>query len=344
MKNLLIICQKVDEGDDLLGFFASWIREFAAHTTRVTVIALGVGAADMPANVQVHSLGKERGVPRWKRWWDFVRLLRREVPRHDAVFCHMSPVFALAAWPFTAVWRKRLVLWYLHRSTTWRLRLAARLVDRIVTADARSLTLQSRAILSVGHGIDVRRFAYPERTPPSGRPLRILSVGRLSPIKGFETLIRAAARLANDDIDCEVRIVGKAVMAGDYAYARELSARVARLGLQERVHLFGFVPYRDMPTQYRWADIVVGCTPPGGIDKVLLEAMAAGCVPLTSNTVMAHQLGEDAGATVFAWRDADELAAKVAGIADIGGMSERMVARAGMQTVETVVRAILSVL
>ena len=56
---LLIITQKVNREDSVLGFFHSWIREFATHFEKVTVICLEKGTYDLPQNVAVLSLGKE---------------------------------------------------------------------------------------------------------------------------------------------------------------------------------------------------------------------------------------------------------------------------------------------
>ncbi len=343
-KNLLIICQKVDENDDLLGFFVSWIAGFATHFVQVDVIALGVGTYELPANVHVHSLGKERGVPKWRQALRMTGLLWKHTPEHGAVFCHMSPIFAIVAWPFATLRRSRLVLWYLHRSRTLKLRLALMLCDRLVTADAESLSVRSQKIIAVGHGIDVERFTVSGRTPPVGRPLRILSVGRLSPIKGFETLIRATAHLRENDVSCEVRIVGKAVMPGDRLYEEQLRSLTTRLRVSDAVHFFGFVPYRDMPAHYRWADVVVGCTPPGGIDKVLLEAMAAGCIVFTSNAVMRTHLGNDADRLVFSVDDPVALAQAVAGVTDFAELSSRMAGLVGKHTVTDVVSAITALL
>jgi glycosyltransferase involved in cell wall biosynthesis len=329
MSRLLIICQKVDESDDLLGFFVSWIREFAKHYDRVTVIALGAGEVQLPDNVTVYSLGKESGVARWRRWLGLLNLLRREVKNHDAVFCHMSPIFAVAAAPFTKAWHKRLVLWYLHRSNTLRLRIALWLIDTLVTADADSLTIMSPKIHVVGHGIDVAAYA-PEGDPWGHRggfpPLDIVSVGRISRIKNYETLLHAAAILRDEGIRTHVDIVGKPAMNPDAEYLRELDALRRELSLEDTVRFTGYVPHTKMRDVYMGAEIVVGCTPPGGIDKVLLEAMSSGCVVFTSNTVMRRHLPSwYADDLVFRHGDARDLAEKIRQAVDrLGDISQDM--------------------
>ena len=194
MKKLLVITQKVDDDDDLLGFFGSWLSALAPHFDRIDVIALGTGRFDLPDHVMVHSLGKERGTAKIVRAFRMVLLLWRHSRGCSSIFAHMSPIFAIIAWPFAKLNGCRLVLWYLHRSNTFKLRLAERLVDNIVTADAASLALKSHKIVSIGHGINVARFAtVRDWTAVDRRPLHVLSVGRLSPIKDFATLIRAFA-------------------------------------------------------------------------------------------------------------------------------------------------------
>ncbi len=325
MSRLLVITQKVDDADDLLGFFVGWLREFSKHYEQVSVIALGVGSYELPPNIQVYSLGKERGVPRWRQAFSALQLLWRLTPRGGAVFCHMSPIFAICAWPFSRVLRSHLILWYLHRSVTMRLRLALALCDKLVTADAQSLRIQSSKIISVGHGIDTQRFTVANRLPPGNRALHVLSVGRLSPIKDLATLIRAASLVQDRQVALEVRIVGRAVMPSDHVYTKELQDLTARLGVSGVVHFFGFVAYRDMPTHYRWADIIVGCTPRGGLDKAVLEGMAAGCIPFTSNSAMRATLGSNADAQIFPYRDPSTLADRIATVQDWADLSTQAV-------------------
>lgn len=242
---LLIVCQKMDEEDDLLGFFVAWIREFKKHFKHVDVIALH------GSNIKL------------VRWMVLVWRVLWLAPRADAIFCHMSPIFAVMA----GLTGRPTYLWYLHRSVTWKLKLAEKLSKAIFTADVKSLRLKSDKIIAVGHGIDVNRFAVHHRTwNMEHRTWNILSVGRISPIKDFETLLRAAP---------QATIVGRPIMSGDYAYFEKLK----RLGGT----FVGFVPYTQMPRYYANADIFVNCSPTGGLDKAVLEAMASGCIVLVRN-------------------------------------------------------------
>ncbi|WP_156763651.1 glycosyltransferase, partial [Mycobacterium scrofulaceum] len=111
---------------------------------------------------------------------------------------------------------------------------------------------------------------------------RIVSVGRLVPRKGFDTLIRALPRVPG----AELVIVGgpaKSDFAAD-PEARHLQRLAAQLGVADRVRLLGAVTRHEMPALLRSAD-VVACTPwyePFGI--VPLEAMACG-VPVVATAV-----------------------------------------------------------
>jgi len=57
---LLIVTQKVDIQDDNLGFFHRWIEGFAEHYESIVVICLQKREFNLPANVRVLSLGKEK--------------------------------------------------------------------------------------------------------------------------------------------------------------------------------------------------------------------------------------------------------------------------------------------
>ncbi|OBI25888.1 glycosyltransferase [Mycobacterium sp. E2238] len=131
-------------------------------------------------------------------------------------------------------------------------------------------------------GVDVQAFTPTGPVAPRGGQPRIVSVGRLVPRKGFETLIRALPRVPG----AELVIVGGPARAdlADDVQAQQLQQLAARLGVDDRVRLQGGVARDEMPALLRSAD-VVACTPwyePFGI--VPLEAMACG-VPVVATAV-----------------------------------------------------------
>ncbi len=103
----------------------------------------------------------------------------------------------------------------------------------------------------------------------------ILSVGRLSRRKGFDTLIRSLPALRARGVDVHLAIVG----IGEDADYLDGVAREA--GVAERVHRLGHVPMEDLPRWYNACDVFVlanreigGDTE--GFGMVFLEAAACG--------------------------------------------------------------------
>jgi glycosyltransferase involved in cell wall biosynthesis len=111
------------------------------------------------------------------------------------------------------------------------------------------------------------------------RPL-ILSVGRLSPEKRVDVLLRAAARLTQD---AELAIVG----SGPSEAA--LRATAGRLGLAARVRFLGHVPGNDLPGLYRLAAAFAIASEAELQSLSTMEAMATG-LPVVA--VDAYALGE----------------------------------------------------
>lgn len=279
----MIISQKVDVEDDLLGFFVGWIKEFAKHFDQVFVITLTKGSYQLPDNVSIYSLGKERGNSKIARFFKFYKYLFKLVPRSDGIFAHMSPIFVVASWPVARIYGKKIILWYLHRSVTMRLKIAEKICYKIVTADRESLGLKSRKVVETGHGINTDKFKT-KREWADGK-IKILSVGRISKIKDYETLLRAAKILKDNDINFSIEIVGRPIMPPDFQYFYFLKSLKEELNLGDEVSFVGLVPYNKIYDYYKKSDIVVGLTPKGGLDKTILEGMASGCLILTSNEV-----------------------------------------------------------
>ena len=114
----------------------------------------------------------------------------------------------------------------------------------------------ARRTLVVYNGIAGPVFASPAPISLGGRPVRLAYVGRLSPRKGTDLVIAAAAELVQDDahVEVEVEILGDAFRGYEW-FADELHEAVTRLGMDSRVEFAGF---RDhVWTDLQWADVVV---------------------------------------------------------------------------------------
>jgi D-inositol-3-phosphate glycosyltransferase len=129
-------------------------------------------------------------------------------------------------------------------------------------------------------GVDVEHFTpagdgTPRRSASGRGGFRVLSVSRLVPRKGVDTVIAALGRLPRD---VELTVAGGpgADRLDDDPEVRRLRALAARTGVADRVTFLGAVAHDALPGLYRDAD-AVACVPvyePFGL--VPLEAMACG--------------------------------------------------------------------
>lgn len=96
--------------------------------------------------------------------------------------------------------------------------------------------------------------ATPARRSLDGLPVRLTYIGRLSPRKGTDLVIAAAAELIDDGVDVDVDVLGTA-FAGYEWFADELRETAVRRGVDSRVRFLGF--HHDVWATLEVADIVV---------------------------------------------------------------------------------------
>lgn len=264
-----MITQKADPSDPLLGFTMGWIKGLAARLDHLTVICQErASALDLPSNVTLYSMGKEKSAGRITQAWRLICLLQKLTPQVDGIFCHMIPRYVL----FAAPWRKPILLWYTHQKASLELKIAARLATRIATASPDSFPLKLSKVQVLGHGIDVERFHpldVPENDPPE-----IALVARLSAIKNHPQLIEAAPSGAK-----LVFIGGGVPSELDYP------ATLARLAVERGVDLeiTGALTPNQVIERLAHCIIAVNLSPPGLFDKAALESMLMGKITLVSN-------------------------------------------------------------
>jgi D-inositol-3-phosphate glycosyltransferase len=109
----------------------------------------------------------------------------------------------------------------------------------------------------------------------------LLYVGRLQPIKGLETLLAAMARLPGP---ARLLIVGGDQDEPENGHGEQLRARVAQLGLHDRVRFLGPQRQDRLPLFYAAAEATVMPSHYESFGMVALEAMACG-TPVVASRV-----------------------------------------------------------
>ena len=306
---LLIVTQKVDQNDSILGFFHRWIDEFAKKYNKVTVICLEEGVHNLPENVDVLSLGKEDGESRLKYIYKFYSYIWNKKKEYDIVFVHMNPIYVVLGGVVWWLLGKTVALWYTHESVDLKLRIAERFVDRIFTASKDSFQLSSDKDMVMGHGIDTKYFCS-EESYHKNNTLKLLTVGRISPIKDYETLVLAMEILKKTDIKLILTVVGAPGDSSQQGYLESLIDMVSKKGLKDSILFVGAVSNNEARTYLLDSDIFVSMGDYGGLDKAILEAMSSGVVPVIANRGAGETLHLSEVCT-FSKGDADELACRI---------------------------------
>ncbi|MFZ8854400.1 MAG: glycosyltransferase, partial [Armatimonadota bacterium] len=301
---LLLFNLATDADDPILGFTTRWIQALAKRVEFIHVITMRAGKIEVPENVRIYSVGKEKGYSEPRRAVEFYRhlfhILRED--RIDVCFSHMIPIFTVLSAPVLKVEKIPIVTWYLHPNLTFILKLAHHLSDKMISALETSYPYRKDKLIVVGHGIDTDLFC-PDGSLPEEPPM-ILCVGRLSPVKDHPTLIQAAALLRERWGKLfRVVILGGSAGPKDEPYVRSLHQLVEELNLQDIVSFHPPVPQSALPNWYRRCTVLVNMTPTGSGDKVVWEAMACGRPCLAANEGFRETMGRWSDLLLFRYNE-----------------------------------------
>ncbi|MGH9541795.1 MAG: glycosyltransferase family 4 protein [Terriglobales bacterium] len=204
------------------------------------------------------------------------------------------------------------------RMDRWTLRRFPRVaaVSDDMSRQLREYGISSAALSTIANGVDLDRFrdAQPtlraELNPPG--PL-LGAVGRLSPEKGLDGLLHAAAELAARFPEVRWALVGDGPQRG------ALEQLTSKLGIADRVIFTG--RREDMPGVYASLDALLLPSLDEGLPMVVLEAMAAGRPVLASRV----------GAIGHVIRDGENgLLAPPGDVEALRGAIERLLAEPGL--------------
>jgi len=278
---LLILTQKVDKNDSVLGFFHGWIIEFAKHFESILVVCLEEGEHNLPPNVSVHTLGKEKNKSRIQYIWRFYKYIFSLRKRYDAVFVHMNQEYVLLGGILWRLMSKKIVFWRNHLIGNFLTRLSVLLSNCVMCTSTLSYTARFKKTLIMPVGVDTNIFkpgldAYGDKKD-------ILCLGRISPVKRIEDIITAFGML--QERSSRLLIVGS-VSEKDFEYSNKLKLLVSKNNLNDRVLFVPAVSHSETPHFFQTCGVYINTTQSGSFDKTIIEAMACGAVVLTPNNAL----------------------------------------------------------
>jgi len=310
MKKLLIITQTVDVNDPILGFFYSWLVAFSREFEQVNVVCLRVGQYDLPNNVNVFSLGKERGFSKVRilfRFYKKVFSLRKD---YDVVFVHMNPIYVVLCGLYWRLCKKKISLWYSHRSVDLKLKIATKLANVIFSTSKESFLVKTKKLVVTGHGIDTKIYNIFTKKNSSDI-LNLMCVGRITKIKNQDVLIDVCRHLHDVGIKNRVTFVGGPQNKTDEIYLNEIKRKIQEYDLTNDIIFLGNTSNDKMPKMYRQADATVNIAPQTGMDKVVLESLASSVPVFASNKAFLTFFGKYEDIFTFKDTDGQVLAQKI---------------------------------
>ena len=187
-----------------------------------------------------------REFPLRSRLWEYVRMGLQWVFKHD---------------PFFAIGQQRA---------------RALLMANREAFDALPGRWQKKAQLLSVNGVSLERFPSAAGAKPDGGRFRLLTAGRLIPLKGFDLAIRAF-RLFFEDVKRERQgMEAELMIVGDGPEDARLRSLIDDLAMGAHVHLVKWMPREDLFREMAECDTFVFPSLRDGGGLVVVEAMAAG--------------------------------------------------------------------
>jgi glycosyltransferase involved in cell wall biosynthesis len=173
----------------------------------------------------------------------------------------------------------------------------------VMTGNMIALGADRRKIMELTRGVDDEAYS-PGVVPPP--PLTLVTTRQLEKYYNFPTLLHAARSVRDAVGQVRYRIAGE----GSERPALEQLAR--ELGIGGDVEFLGSVARDRLPDVVRSAHLYVAAVPSDGTSSSLLEAMAAGVVPIVAdNESNRHWIRDGEGGRLVASFDSDAYASAI---------------------------------
>lgn len=280
---LLIITQKIDKNDPVLGFFHNWVKKFSENYESINVICLYKGECDLPKNVRVFSLGKEKGESKIKYILNFYKYIWQLRNEYNSILVHMNQEYILLAGVMWKIMNKNVYMWRNHHSGSLLTDIASMFCKKVFCTSKFSYTAKYSKTEIMPVGVDLENFKPNKNIARLTKS--ILSIGRISPSKNIHILVDVINKI--NDPSVKVVVYGDPIEK-DKIYYEELKKKSSGL-----IEFHKGVPNIETIDLYSKYEIFINLSSSGMYDKTIFEAMACGCIVIASNENLRGNINDD---------------------------------------------------
>jgi len=283
---ILIINFEMDRLSRAIPYAQQVVNLLAQRCEQVVVMTSRVGSYDKPDNVHLELIpARPWGLPQRLGGTYLVNLQAyRLIKQHriDACFIHMAAHWSYELQPAFRLTGTPLLVWFAHGVITPQTRRSVMVANRVITPSPESCRVEAKHIHVIGHGIDTDIFNLPPMQPQRNS---VISVSRITPRKRIDLLVDViqALRAIPGAPSIDLQMIGTIGNEGDQPYDHVIRERIWNQGLENIIHMKGYVPQKYIPHFYRSAFLHINFCEQCAMDKTLLEALACGCPVLTSS-------------------------------------------------------------
>tara|TARA_Y100000310_G_scaffold343301_1_gene450259 strand:- start:8801 stop:9856 length:1056 start_codon:yes stop_codon:yes gene_type:complete len=302
MKNIIFICQAVDDNDPIMASSISLIREIALRPEieKVTVLTLRQGDFILPENVQIHTI---KGKNRLATVIKFYKEIFKRIKQTDYYFIYMGGHYPLLLLPIKLLFGKPIYQWKAHPKISLSMRFYAYFCDtKIFTSVSKAFPLKLDKVKVVGQGVDIGQFNIDNSL---SKTEDLISVGRISQVKYLEKALRALAA-CNQRYNTNYRLnIYGPVFAKDQNYKNQLDQFIIKLNLSQLVRFRGAVSRQQLPNILNRHQLMISFNTTA-LDRSVVEAMACGLPVITPNQCVAEALPKYHHSLIITENDIDQ--------------------------------------
>lgn len=299
-KYLLFYCLSFDESDPILKFSTEWVYDLLNYGYNVIVIATKIGEYTPDKRLNVIGIRKKKRNPPLELLSFYYYTILTCFRYKPMIFSHMNILFLALCMPFAKMRRLKTGAWYAHSKVSRILAFVNINSNFVVTSTPLGNRIPTKNIHIIGQGIDISIFnnLIDIKTKLNSK-IKLIHIGRISPSKDIFNLCKKLSSTKVKNIVCNVTFIGAPLLKSDYLYYGKIKRRFEDEISSGYLSFLGKIDNISAINYLNDYVIFIHLGKTGSLDKVVVEAILANCIVLSSNSSWKEEIRNIVGNEIF---------------------------------------------